>query len=85
MKEKLYVCVLSACRAGEFGSTVVSTGTLICVAASKEEATGKAIISAESSWPRANNFYDHAVSAEEFSDWTISEVYRLYPLDEAQS
>ena len=80
MREKLYMCIMSATRLDTVGRLlVVSTAGLVCEATSKEEAIGKALNSAELSWPRAERFFNHSVSVEEFSEWTINAVYRLYP------
>lgn len=82
MKEKLYICVLSVMRK-EIRNTAVLTAAQICAANSKEEAIGKAIEYSKKIWP-IENHYGHSVSAEEFSDWTINEVHRLYPVEEKQ-
>ena len=81
MKEKLYICVLSVIKK-EIGDTTVLTAAYICAATSKEEAIGKAIEYSKKIWPIKKHYYSHGVSAEEFSDWTINEVHRLYPAGE---
>ena len=82
MKEKLYICVLSAMKK-EIANTAVLTAAQICTANSKEEAIGKAIEYSKKIWP-IENHYGHSVGAEEFSEWTVNEVYRLYPVVEKQ-
>ena len=80
MSEKLYVCIMSATRPDTVGLLlVVATAGLVCEATSKEEAIGKALNSTELLWPRAEKFFNHSVSVEEFSKWMINAVYRLYP------